>query len=149
MSNITHGMHKTATYESWKRMIQRCCNSKNHSYSAYGSKGIKVCDRWRDFNNFYSDMGERLPGMTLDRIDVNGHYEPGNCRWSDQWTQQNNRRNNRKITFNGITLTVSEWSRKLGISENTLRSRIRQGWEVEKALSSVKLCKFKGLKTHT
>lgn len=88
----THGMHGTRTYKTWDCMIQRCSNPSSTSYPRYGGIGTTVCDRWRKFESFLADMGERPSGMSLDRIDSNKGYEPGNCRWSDTLTQARNRR---------------------------------------------------------
>lgn len=84
---------RSPTYISWQAMLTRCRNSKHKNWFCYGGRGIKVCDRWlNSFENFLIDMGERLPGMTLDRIDVNGNYEPSNCRWATHANQQENKR---------------------------------------------------------
>lgn len=89
----THGMCFTRTYCSWRAMIKRCENEKHISFPNYGGRGIMICDRWRrSFEDFLADMGERPEEMTLDRIDVNGNYEPGNCRWADDETQRSNKR---------------------------------------------------------
>jgi hypothetical protein len=99
---IKHGHTKkggycSPTYFSWRAMIARCCNPNHEHYASYGGRGIVVCDRWRDFENFLSDMGERLIGTTLDRIDNDGNYEPGNCRWATAKQQRNNRRKRRVV----------------------------------------------------
>lgn len=87
-----HGLYGTATYRSWAAMIQRCTNPERDNYSYYGGRGIKVCDRWRVFENFVADMGLRPPGRTIGRIDNDGDYEPGNCRWETMKIQSGNRR---------------------------------------------------------
>lgn len=86
------GKTKSPTYHSWASMRQRCGNPNHRSYGNYGGLGVTVCERWNDFANFLEDMGERPEGMTIDRIDVEGHYEPGNCKWSTKSEQELNKR---------------------------------------------------------
>jgi hypothetical protein len=93
----THGLTKTQTYRIWGGMRTRCLNPKSSNYSLYGGRGIKCCERWNSFENFLADMGERPKGMTLDRIDVDGNYEPNNCRWASNKEQAQNRRKCRLI----------------------------------------------------
>lgn len=113
-NGFIHGMTGTKTYNSWVAMISRCTRPENKRYKNYGGRGIKVCERWMKFINFYTDMGERPKGKTLDRIDVNGNYEPSNCRWASSDIQYSNMSKNNLITFRGITKTVSQWARDFG-----------------------------------
>lgn len=87
-----HGMRYTPTYKVWADMVQRCTNPNRAQYADWGGRGIKVCERWRNsFLAFYHDMGDRPEGMSIDRIDVDGNYEPGNCRWADTYEQAQNK----------------------------------------------------------
>lgn len=123
------------TYQSWRSMIARCRDARSPSFRFYGARGISVCDRWKDFATFLQDMGERPAGTTLDRIDNAKGYEPGNCRWSTQVEQQNNRSTNRRIEFQGRTQTLAEWARELGLPQGLLWHRLGSGWSVERALT--------------
>lgn len=136
--NYKHGHTYTPTWNSWKAMIRRCKrgNSKSKWYS---DRGIGVCYRWKDFNNFLADMGERPYGMTLDRIDNNKGYQPDNCRWATRQMQAANKRTNVLITANGETHTANEWSRKTGIQRQTLIKRFKAGHCSEKILSQTKI----------
>lgn len=131
-----HAHSYTLTYRSWGSMLSRCRNPKYPSYARYGGRGIKVDVRWHTFTNFLSDMGEKPQGMSLDRIDNNGHYEPGNCRWATPRQQSNNTQTNRFFSHNGLTQTVSEWARQLGLNRSTLYSRIHKGYPSYLVLSS-------------
>ncbi len=133
----THGMSGTSTYRTWASMRQRCNNENDDKYSRYGGRGIKVCDRWNDFENFYVDMGERPKGMTIDRLDNTKGYFLSNCRWAACRIQQNNRRNNRIILFNGKSQTIAQWSRDTGIPYSVIYSRLtRLGWTIEKSITT-------------
>lgn len=129
----THGMSATSEYKAWAGMVQRCTNPKNPKWSRYGARGITVCDRWRDFESFRADMGARPAGMTIDRKDNDGNYEPGNSRWATQQQQGNNRGNNHLVVLDGAQMTLSDAARKAGISLSTLRARIRSGWSFDRA----------------
>lgn len=131
-----HGMSHTQVHNCWCAIRQRCENPACKCFHTYGGRGIKVCDRWQTFENFLADMGyPPMPKMSIDRIDVNGDYEPGNCRWATAKEQQRNRRNNLRITISGETLLLSELSDRSGISYATIRERIRAGWTAERAVT--------------
>lgn len=135
-----HGMSGTKTYKSWDAMKQRCSNKNKSGYHRYGGRGIKVCDRWMKFENFYKDMEDKPNGLTLDRIDNDGNYEPGNCRWAT-WKQQASNKlksggNPRLISINGKTQNITAWSKEFNISRNLVYSRLFSGWTVKRALST-------------
>lgn len=132
----THGMTKTGTFKSWESMKQRCLNPKAQSYESYGGRGIKICDRWvNSFSNFFEDMGERPDGTTLERKEVNGNYEPSNCRWATRSEQQRNKSNSVFIEWNGIVKCAADWAEQVGISSKIICGRIAAGWTVEDALT--------------
>lgn len=130
-----HGMSFTRTYKIWNGMKTRCSDkAQTRSRKLYYEKGIRVCERWMKFENFLEDMGEAPEGLTLDRIDGNGNYEPGNCRWATYLEQANNTSANVVIKFNGLSKTVAEWGRFAGIKGNTITTRLRRGASIEKAI---------------
>jgi len=131
----THGMWQTSIYRLWRSMLGRCENPNGHAYKLYGGRGIKVCERWHDFLSFLADMGERPRGCTLDRIDNDGNYEPGNCRWATPKQQGRNRANNRMLTFRGETRCIAEWADMLPLKDSAIRGRLKKGWTPEQALS--------------
>jgi hypothetical protein len=116
-------------------MHKRCENPNQKTFGYYGGRGIKVCKRWNDFQNFYEDMGNCPDSYTLDRIDCNGNYEPNNCRWASKKEQARNRRGNHLITFNGKTQCVSAWAEEVGITRGALKQRLKRNWTLEKALT--------------
>jgi len=124
---VKHGQTGTRTYIAWVNMKSRCFNPNTIYFKWYGGRGITVCERWLDFQNFFEDMGHCPDGMTLDRIDNNGNYTPENCRWATHKTQHNNRRRNRHITADGRTQTLQQWCDELGLSSHCLRDRLKRG----------------------
>lgn len=135
--NTTHGLSKKhpREYRSWKDMRSRCNNSNNGDYTDYGGRDIAVCNRWDDFAAFFADLGPCPKGLTLDRIEVDGDYEPLNCRWATSNVQANNKRTNRQITIDTETKTLQEWCRHFGIEHSKARYRLAQGWPVERVFS--------------
>lgn len=134
----THGLYKTRVYKIWLGMRDRCCNPDATSYNNYGGRGISVCRRWEDFTLFLSDMGNPPEGMSIDRIDNNGNYEPGNCRWATAKEQSNNTRVNRLITCNGVTQNITQWAAAIGHTTHTITRRLKRGLTIEKSLSTIK-----------
>lgn len=133
----THGLRGTKLYSTWCNIKARCNNQNQTYYSHYGGRGIKVCKEWEnDFETFYSwamNNGYK-DGLTIDRINNNGNYEPSNCRWVDRFVQANNKRNNYVFEYNGEKKTIHEWSRLYNIDNSCLRWRLDNGWDIERAL---------------
>jgi len=124
-------------YYSWSAMMQRCLNPKSDSYYLYGARGITICERWRDIHEFIKDMGPRPgPQYSLDRIDNNKGYTPGNMRWALSKNQANNRRNNRLIEYHGKLKSIQNHCDEHGVGRGAFQSRILNGWSVDKALST-------------
>lgn len=122
----THGLSGTREYDRWSDMKSRCYNPTSTSYPRYGGRGIKVCSRWLgSFPAFLEDMGPCPDGMSLERKDSNRDYAPDNCCWATLEEQNNNRRSNRMITHDGVTLTLAQWARKLNMDRTTLFCRLR------------------------
>jgi hypothetical protein len=126
----TAGKKLSPTFISWLAMRIRCKNPKCNDYDRYGGAGITVCKRWKRFENFLADMGERPVGMVLDRKKNNRNYEPSNCRWVTWVDSANNRRNTAFVLFNGKRLPVAEVERILGFSKGTVRHRAKEGIDV-------------------
>lgn len=120
-----HGKSKTGVYYSWISMISRCNNKNNKYYYNYGGRGIEVCDEWLDFLNFekWAICNNYKEGLSIDRIDNNGNYEPNNCKWSTAKEQANNRRSSIILEVDGLSMTVEDWSFKLGISKSAIYQR--------------------------
>lgn len=136
--SLKHGATRTPEYNVWARMKQRCFDPNYKEFHLYGGRGITVCERWKDSSsNFLEDMGKVPKGMEIDRTDNNGNYSPDNCRWVTAKVNCRNRRTTRFLTHNGETMSVMDWSDRVGISGNIIRQRLdRQGWSVEKALNT-------------
>lgn len=136
--NTTHGLSRPhpAEYKVWKDMRSRCRNPNRRDYLDYGGRGISVCQRWDDFAAFFEDIGPRPDGMTLDRRDVDGNYEPSNCQWATATEQANNRRSNRYVCINGHTRTLHQWCEYHGVGFSTASWRLRQGWSVDDIFSN-------------
>ena len=119
-------------------IIGRCHNPRSDHFPKYGGRGITVCDRWRQsFDNFLADLGPApSPEHSLDRVDNDRGYEPGNCRWATRGEQARNKRNNRFFTHDGRTMCMEDWSKELGLSPGTLARRLKWGWSVERALTT-------------
>lgn len=134
----THGKRHTTEYNSWAGMKERCYNKNSHKYHVYGGRGIFVCDRWlNSFEMFYEDMGLKpSPRHSLDRVNVNGNYEPKNCRWALPKVQSRNKTDNHFIEYDGKNLTMAEWSDVTGISQDAIGARLNYyGWSIKDALT--------------
>lgn len=133
----THHETKTRLHKIWESMHSRCENPNHKYYANYGGRGIVVCDEWNEYLSFrdwaietgYND------NLTIDRIEVNGNYCPENCRWATIREQQNNKRSNHLVQFNGVSHTISEWSEIIGIKKTTIKERLNAGWPIEKVLT--------------
>ena len=135
-----HGMAGSRIYITWQNMKDRCFNDKNINFRNYGGRGITVCSEWKDsFEEFYkwalkNGYSDKL---TIDRIDVNGNYEPNNCRWISYKEQSYNKRNSHFLTYKDVTKTIAEWADEFGMDYDTLHARIKYyGWSIEKALTT-------------
>lgn len=133
-----HGMKGTRIYNIYRGIKQRCLNPKNQHYPLYGGRGIRMCNEWANspeaffkwaFANGYTE------NLTLDRIDVNGDYEPSNCRWATHKQQMNNTRSNFNIEYGGVVKTLTQWAESVGIAPLTLRARLLRGWDIQRALT--------------
>lgn len=132
-----HGASEMPELHAWKNMIARCEKKKASGFRHYGGRGIRVCEAWRQsFPAFLADMGARpSPKHSLDRIDVNGNYEPANCRWATPKEQQRNRRDNAFLVVGGVRRCVAEWSDLTGISADVIHSRVARGWSHRDAVT--------------
>ena len=137
--NRKHGMKGTKIYRTWQSMKRRCYNINDNNYKHYGKRKIVVCDEWKnDFMSFYNwaMTNGYDDSLTLDRIDVDGNYEPNNCRWVDQKTQQNNKRNNCYIEYKGMKKTLSEWADYYNLSYRCVKGRHLLGWDIKRIVET-------------
>lgn len=136
----THKKCRTRLYKTWANMKSRCNNSKASNYAYYGDKGIGICNAWStDFMGFYNwAIGNGyLDDLTIDRIEVDGNYEPSNCRWATMQEQDNNKTSNQVVTYEGKAMTIAQWSRNTGISYYALIQRLHLGWSVKRMLTTI------------
>lgn len=131
-----HGKSRTRIYHVWKQIFQRCENPKADAYKNYGARGITVDSSWRDFETFISDMGECPDGMSIERINNDGPYCKENCKWATMKVQQNNSRNNRRMTAFGREQTLTQWVEEFNVPWDRVRSRLRYDWTLERALTA-------------
>lgn len=132
--NVRHGMSKTRIHRIWRGMMNRCYNKNDQVYKRYGARGITVCERWHTFENFLADMGEPPDGLTIDRVDNDGSYEPSNCEWATDLQQSNNRGCVIRLTVGDQTKTIRAWSDETGLAPGTIASRIRLGWSPDRCI---------------
>lgn len=138
----THGNSKHPLYNTWRNMIRRCHDEGNKLYRYYGARGISVCNEWHGadgFRRFVEDMGPKPVGLTLERVNNDGQYSKGNCRWETYTTQERNRRSNRLITYEGKTACLSEWAAAFGISHAALSWRLSKGMPLDRAMTGRRL----------
>lgn len=138
----THGMSGSKIYMVWNRMLTRCYNEKVERYPRYGGRGITVCDRWRSFESFYKDMGDiPAPGYSLGRIDNDGNYGPGNCRWETAKEQGWNKSGTVRLDHNGESLSIAEWADRTGLGYSKIMQRVRRGEQSDNVLSPEDRCR--------
>src|SRR5262245_36101478 len=145
LSLAKHGHYGTPTYSSWIEMRRRCRANGRDNSRYYSERNITVSAEWSDFGTFLADMGERpTPSHTIDRIDPNGNYEPGNCRWVTITEQNNNRRNNRYVTYRGLTVSLRTALRMAGdiVEQSLARQRLIKGWSIEAAVETLPLARM-------
>lgn len=131
-----HNQTNTPLFNVWRNMKERCTNKNYRTFADYGGRGIKLCEEWQEFTSFYdwAMANGYKKGLSIDRIDVNGDYEPNNCRWADAKTQARNRRNTIFIDYEGVRKSISDWADELKVARNTLYWRYSQGWSTQEIL---------------
>lgn len=139
-----------AEYRSWEHMRARCLNARHPKFKDYGGRGIAVCERWSVYENFLADMGRRpdpVRNYSIDRIDVNGNYEPGNCRWATRAEQQGNRRDTVRIEYGGRQRLLADVACEIGIARSVLYGRLMNGWRLQDVLTKPVRPKLRGRHT--
>jgi hypothetical protein len=145
----SHGMSNSPIYKKWMGMKKRCQNPNDISYHLYGGRGITVCEEWQSFSNFYRDMGKTFKeGLSLERIDNEKGYFKDNCKWITMFEQASNKRNVKMYSYNGLTMHLADWAKKIGMKKGTLHYRLRNGWSFKDAITK-SLLKGKGVLTRT
>lgn len=134
----SHGMYKERVYRIWVSMRSRCSTESININEKYAGRGISVCKRWEIFENFFKDMGYPKKDQSIERLNVNGNYEPSNCIWADAKVQANNRTNNKQIEINGIKKNISQWCDEYSIPTSTFSNRIKRGWTGIKLISPIR-----------
>src|SRR3990167_5643678 len=132
---VRHGLTHSRARNIWRWMMRRCYDPKTVKYDRWGGRGITVCERWHDLRNFFTDMGHPPPGMTIDRINNDGNYEPSNCRWAAYKQQARNTARNRYLEFRGEKKLLTDWGLQYRINLSTLHHRLSCGWSIEDALT--------------
>lgn len=138
LNRTTHGLSGSPEFFVWWEMLRRCYDDSREQYERYGGRGITVCQLWRNsFSAFYSDMGPRpSPQHSIERIDNDRGYSKANCRWATVHEQCRNTRRTRNLTFRGVTMCLTDWAARIGISQPTLTKRLERGWSIERALTT-------------
>jgi hypothetical protein len=132
---MKHSAAESSTYTTWRAMRDRCGNPNNKMFSRYGGRGITVCDRWINFENFLADMQVKPAGSTIERIDSEKGYEPGNCRWATRKEQNRNKSGNLFLTIYGKKLCLAAWCEISGVSQSLAHARLaRLGWTEKEAI---------------
>lgn len=137
ITNTTHGESSSRLYAIWSLMKRRCLNSNDPAYKYYGGRGISLCDDWHHYEMFrdWAVVNGYDNTLTIDRIDINGDYEPQNCRWVSRAVQANNRCNSINLCISGITMTMTQWAKCKNMKPQTVWYRLRHGWSPEEALT--------------
>lgn len=132
----THGKRHSRVYNIWCGIKARCLNPNTAAYPNYGGRGITLCEKWREFPGFYSDMGDPPPNGTIERVDNDRGYEPGNCRWASRAEQNRNKRGLHLLTVDGETRSMGSWAEQSGLKVGTIWQRIKNGWSAEAAVKT-------------